>query len=466
MPDPSIPAPTGLTLRGLRVHFIGIGGCGMSGLARIVLDSGAIVTGTDSKPNEQTLDLASRGVRITYDQKGELLDAGVGLVVRTAAVKDDNPEYRRAAELGLPRIKYAEMLGRVMAGRFGVAVAGTHGKTTTTGMLAFALSECQLDPSFVIGGHVPQFNGSSRSGSGSQFVVEACEYDRSFHQLVPRVALVTNIEAEHLDVYKDLDDIVDAFATFTACVPRDGLVIACGSDPGNRLLLRRVDRPVQTYGIGEGFDWSIEPTETHRGCHHGTIRFKDQVVATLRPSLAGRHNLLNATAALAAAVACGANPASAADGVSRFLGAERRMTELGRLNGAIIVDDYGHHPTEIRATLKALREKYQPLRLICVFQPHQYNRTRHLIDDFAESFDLADRTIVPEIYAVRDSAEDRAAVSSADLAARITRRGNPAESAPTFDDVVLRLRSEVREGDLVVTMGAGNVYQIGKELVA
>jgi UDP-N-acetylmuramate--alanine ligase len=466
MPEPIIPAPAALNLQGTRIHFVGIGGCGMSGLARIVLDCGALVSGTDAKPNEQTLDLASRGVRITYDQKGELLDAGVGIVVRTAAVKDDNPEYQRAVELGLPTIKYAEMLGRVMAGRFGVAVAGTHGKTTTTGMLAFALQECQLDPSFVIGGHIPQFSGSSRSGGGHQFVVEACEYDRSFHQLVPRVAVVTNIEAEHLDVYTDLDDIVDSFATFASRVPRDGLVIACGSDPGNQLLLRRVDRPVQTYGIGAGFDWSIEPTETQRGCHHGIVRFQDRVVATLRPSLAGRHNLLNATAALAAAVACGANPSSAADGVSRFLGAERRMTELGRLNGAIVVDDYGHHPTEIRATLEALREKYQPLRLICVFQPHQYNRTRHLIEDFAESFDLADRTIVPEIYAVRDSAEDRASVSSADLAARITRRGKRAEAASSFGEVVLQLRPELREGDLLVTMGAGNVCQIGKELVA
>lgn len=446
------------------MHFIGIGGAGMSGLARVLLDAGATVTGSDNKPNEQTDELVLRGAKITFQQRGELIGSDTALVVRTAAVRDDNPEFEFAGRLKIPTMKYAQLLGQVMSERFGVAVAGTHGKSTTTAMLCYALLRCGLDPSFVVGGNVKQLGGGSRSGHGPHFVAEACEYDRSFHQLRPRIAILNNIEAEHLDCYGTLDALIESFRTFAQLVPADGVVIARGDDANVNRCLAAIQRPVQRFGIGSGFDWSIEPTQIVGGCHHGAIRFRGDMVSVIRPGIPGLHNLLNATCALAAAHACGADLTKAADAIGQFTGVDRRMTELGQFNGAILVDDYGHHPTEVRVTLAALREKYQPRRLICVFQPHQYSRTRLLLDEFAASFGSADETIVPEIYAVRDSAADKAAINSSMLVDRIKDRGSRAVHVSTFPDVVERLRSTLGSGDVMVTMGAGNVYEIARQL--
>ena len=454
--------------RGRRVHFIGIGGAGMSGLARVLIDAGAIVTGSDKTPSEQTDDLIARGAQLSFQQRGELIAADTVLVVRTAAVRDDNPEFELAVRLGIPTTKYAQLLGQVMAGRFGVAVGGTHGKSTTTAMLCYALLRCGVDPSFVVGGNVKQLGGGSRSGSGPHFVVEACEYDRSFHQLRPRVAIVNNIEAEHLDCYGDLEGVIRGFQTFAELVPKDGgLVIGRGDDSNVQTLLSRVDRQSETFGIGDSYDWAITPTEIVGGCHHGTVAYRGQTVATLRPALPGQHNLLNATCALAAANACGVHLQQAAEALGQFTGVDRRMTEVGQYNGAILVDDYGHHPTEVKVTLSALRQKYQPKRLICVFQPHQHSRTRLLLDEFATSFVDADETIVPEIYSVRDTAQDKAAVSSATLVERINASADSRHQAvhvSTFPDVVARLRRTATRGDVIVTMGAGNVYEIARQL--
>ncbi len=451
---------------GKRIHFIGIGGAGMSGLARVLLDQGATVTGSDSKPNEQTDDLIRRGAQISFQQRGELLGSDTALVIRTAAVKDDNPEFELAGRLGLPTKKYAQVLGEVMAGRFGVAVAGTHGKSTTTAMLCYGLIECGVDPSFVIGGHVNQLGGGSRSGRGPHFVVEACEYDRSFLNLRPRVAILNNIEPEHLDCYGTLDALIQAFQDFAKLTPADGLVLGRSDDEHVRAALTRIDRPTQTFGFDSHADWHITPAGVIRGCHHGAISFRGRPIASIQPSIPGQHNLLNATCALAAAVACGVDPARAANALSRFAGVDRRMTEVGHFNGAIIVDDYGHHPTEVRVTLGALRQKYDPQRLICVFQPHQHSRTRLLLDEFAGSFHDADITIVPEIYAVRDTAEDKAAVSSSKLVDRICADGSDAIHVSTFPDVIRKLKQTARSGDVIVTMGAGNVYEIARQMVA
>jgi UDP-N-acetylmuramate--alanine ligase len=464
---PSDSATSG-GFKGKRVHFMGIGGAGVSGLARVLLDEGAVVTGSDTKPNQQTDQLTVAGARVTFQQRGELLSSETALVVRTAAVRDDNPEYELAVRLGIPTLKYAQMLGKVMESRFGVGVAGTHGKSTTTAMLCHILLQCGAEPSFVVGGHVPQLGGGSRSGVGKHFVAEACEYDRSFHQLRPRVAIVNNIEPEHLDCYGDLDGVVNAFVTFASLVPRDGLVIGRGDDVNVQRVIQAIDRPVQTFGVGEGFDWSITPTRVEGGSHCGVARFSgrgENVAVELAPAIPGAHNLLNATCALAASYACGIDPKDAAAAIATFTGVDRRMSEMGRINGAVVVDDYGHHPTEVRVTLKALREKYQPQRLICVFQPHQYSRTRLLIDEFAESFGDADETIVPEIYSVRDSAADKAAVSAQDLVQRIERTGRSAVHVATFPDVIKRIRNTARPGDVIVTMGAGNVYEVANELV-
>jgi UDP-N-acetylmuramate--alanine ligase len=450
---------------GRRVHFIGIGGSGMSGLARMLLDNGAKVSGSEPKPNNTTYDLTGRGVKVSRDQVGELLSREIDLIVRTAAVPDTNPEYQVARRLGIPTIKYAELLGQVMAERLGVAVAGTHGKSTTTAMISYTLLQCQADPSFVIGGTVPQLGGGSRSGAGEVFVAEACEYDRSFHNLRPKVALITNIEEDHLDCYKDLAEIVTSFNAFARIVPDDGLIIANGRDENVAAALAGLATRIETVGLGDGFTWSTRPAATENGCPTGQLYRDDEPIGTIRLRVAGDHNLYNATMAIAACAACGVDPRQAVEAIGGFTGVDRRMTEMGRVNGAIVVDDYGHHPTEIRATLAALRQRYQPKRLLCVFQPHQHSRTRFLLDDFATSFTLADETIVPDIYFVRDSEADKQAVSAADLVNRVTANGQSARHIPEFADIVKHLRGQVREGDLVVTMGAGNVWEIGRDLV-
>lgn len=439
----------------------------MSGLARMLIDCGAIVSGSDSQINPQTIALSKMGARISRSQHGELLDKSVDLVVRTAAVKDDHFEIRAAAALGIRTIKYAQLLGEVMEERLGVAVAGTHGKSTTTAMTAYALFKCKLEPSFVVGGTVPQLNGlGSRSGSGEAFVAEACEYDRSFHNLRPTVAMITNIEEDHLDCYKNIYEIIESFRKFAGLVPADGIVIANGRDANVANVVKDLTCDVQTVSLGHGSTWSTSPRGIVNGCYQGEVALNGRAVAWLRLNVAGEHNLMNATMALAAAHACGADLEAAAAALSDFRGVDRRMTYLGEYAGAHVVDDYGHHPTEVRTTLKALRERYAPKRLICVFQPHQHSRTRHLLEDFAASFSAADEVIMPDIYFVRDTEEERRLVSASDLVRMINDRGQHARHIAAFDQIVLHLRNEVRQGDLVVTMGAGNVNEIGVDLVS
>jgi len=451
---------------GKRVHFIGIGGCGMSGLARMLLDAGAIVSGSEPKPNEQTLKLAKRGVQISRNQMGELLNDQVDLVVRTAAVPDNNIEYRAAQKLGITGVKYARMLGMVMQERLGVAVAGTHGKSTTTAMISYALLRCGVDPSFVVGGTAKQLGGGSHSGAGKVFVAEACEYDRSFHNLHPRIALITNIEEDHLDCYtKGIDEIIESFHYFAGIVPANGLILANGEDANVTKALAGLNTPIELVGRKPGFAWSVGEVEQVDGCHHGVVFHHGKVLGMLKPALAGAHNLFNATMATAACVACGVDAPAALAALGEFTGVDRRMTEVGKYNGATVIDDYGHHPTEIQTTLKALREKYRPSRLLCVFQPHQHSRTRFLLKDFASSFELADQTIVPDIYFVRDSEAERQSISSAELVARIIANGQHAVHLPSFEKIVAYLKQHVGAGDLVVTMGAGNVCDIGRDLV-
>jgi UDP-N-acetylmuramate--alanine ligase len=458
--------------KGLRVHFIGIGGCGMAGLASILLDCGATVSGSDPHLNDQTCDLARRGAKVSRSQLGELLSRDIDLVVRTAAVPDSNPEFIAAQKLGLPHMKYADLLGQVMKERLAIAVCGSHGKSTTTAMIAHALLSCGADPSFVVGGTVPQLGGSSRSGRGKAFVVEACEYDRSFHKLFPKVAVITNIDADHLDCYRDIDDIIAAFRKFAqiAQASESGLIIANGTDANVAKALAGLDVPIERVAVRDGAslvacDWITDPAGIVNGCHRGEVSFRGKHVATLALSVPGIHNLYNATAALAACHAAGVDLTRAAAALSRFTGVDRRMTHVGRFNGADVVDDYGHHPAEIAVTLAALRERYSPRRLICVFQPHQHSRTRLLLDGFAKCFTAADLTIIADIYSVRDSDEDKRAITSKTLVDRVVNNGQNALYLPKFEQVTEYLKQNIRGGDLVLTIGAGNVCDIARDLV-
>jgi UDP-N-acetylmuramate--alanine ligase len=465
--------PSASRFAGKRVHFIGIGGCGMAGLARVLLDAGALVTGSDPNFNEAAMELSRRGAKISRTQLGELLSREVDLVVRTAAVQDSNPEFLAARKLGLPHMKYAQLLGQVMQERFAIAISGTHGKTTTTSMTSLALLRCDADPSFVIGGTVPQLGGSSRSGAGDAFVVEACEYDRSFHNLHPTVCIITNIEADHLDCYKDLDDIIASFRHFASMVPADrGLILINGQDPNVAKAVEGLPARVERVSIRsatdhspvEGGDWVTVPTGPQNGCHCGVVHYKGKPVATLQLSVPGAHNLYNATLALAACNAASVDLAQAAEALNAFGGVDRRMTHVGEYNGATIVDDYGHHPTEIAATLKALRERYRPERILCVFQPHQHSRTRTLLGEFATCFKDADLALIADIYAVRDSEEEKRLTSARTLVDRINEAGSRAIHVPTFPQMVEYLKRNARGGDLILTIGAGNVCDVAHEL--
>ena len=467
----SAPLRPGSRFAGKRVHFIGIGGSGMSGLARMLLDSGAIVSGSEPKPGAVTFELQNKGVKISREQMGQLLDREVDLVVRTAAVPDTNPEYLVAKKFGIATMKYAQLLGEVMAERHGIAVAGTHGKSTTTAMTAYTLLNCGVDASFVVGGTVPQLGGGSRSGAANAFVAEACEFDRSFHNLQPTVAILTNVEADHLDCYKDLDDIIDSFRTFVSRLPDDGTLVVNGKDVNVARAIAGSRCKIETVALVDNavrapnFNWSTLPAGTVNGCPTGEVYHNGQHVGTLALSVPGLHNLMNATMAIAAAATCGVDPADAVKAISGFTGVDRRMTRMGGINGATIVDDYGHHPTEIRATLAALRERYKPERLICVFQPHQHSRTRFLLDEFATAFESADESILADIYFVRDSEEERAKVCTQDVIARVTANGQDAIHIATFPEIVTYLRGRIESGDLIVTMGAGNVWEVGRDLI-
>ncbi|HEX2972124.1 MAG TPA: UDP-N-acetylmuramate--L-alanine ligase, partial [Tepidisphaeraceae bacterium] len=381
---------------------------------------------------------------------------------------DSNPEFQQARSLGLKQTKYAQLLGQVMQERLGIAVSGTHGKSTTTAMTSFALLQCGADPSFVIGGTVPQLGGSSRSGAGRAFVVEACEFDRSFHNYHPHVAIITNIETDHLDCYPGgIEEIIQSFRTFAQHVSPDGLIIANGQDPHVRQALAGLTTRIEWIGLDDpqSLDWSVQITGLEHGCYYGDVYHNGQRVTQIRLGLAGRHNAFNALATLAACTAAGVAPTDAAAALARFTGVDRRMTELGSYNGAILVDDYGHHPTEIRTTLRAIREKYNPARLICIFQPHQHSRTRSLFDQFATAFTDADIVILPDIYAARDSEADKRSVSSKDLVDRIIQNGQRALHLPQFPHILEWLRKEAHPGDLIITMGAGNVCEIGCQLL-
>lgn len=451
---------------GKRVHFIGIGGCGMSGLARILQDAGAIITGTDVKSSPSTFELSERGAKISYHQDGGMINPKTDLVVRTAAIPDDNPEFVRAVEDHVPTLKYAQLLGEVMRERFGIAVSGTHGKTTTTSMTAWALLQNQMDPSFVIGGVVKQLGGSSRSGAGEAFVVEACEFDRSFHNYFPKVAIITNIERDHLDCYKKgIDEIIESFSVFAKRTDKEGLIVANGQDKNVRKALEGIETEVQWIGFDDPkLDWSVTSTGLENGCHTGKVYRKGVLVAHLKLTVPGNHNLFNALAAIAVCAIIGVDPQKSADALTRFSGADRRMELLGEVNGAKIVDDYGHHPTEIQTTLRALREKYSPARLICVFQPHQFSRTRTLLDDFGNCFSDADEVLIPDIYAARDSEADKKSVSVSDMVNLINRSRPKAIYMPTLGQIIAHLREKAQPGELIAVMGAGNVCEVGHAL--
>jgi UDP-N-acetylmuramate--alanine ligase len=451
---------------GRRVHLIGIGGCGMRGAARVLLRRGAIVTGSDAAASDAIGDLLTAGARVTIGQTAPSVPRNAHLVVYSSAIKPDNPELVAARRLGIETIKYAELLGRLMVGRDGVAIAGTHGKSTTTALTAFLLHRAALDPSYVIGAMVEQLGGGSGSGDGSHFVVEACEYDRSFLRLAPRIAAILNVEEDHLDCYANLDEIIDAFGWFAELPPAEGLLVVNGECEAALKAAHRARAAIETFGFGPGVTWQAVNVRPDAGCFRFEIARHGTPVTETSTCIPGRHNVANALAATAIAERCGVPLDVIGRLIPEFRGAQRRLTLRGRVEGVTVVDDYAHHPTEIRATLQAARDYFNPRRLWVVFQPHQHSRTRFLLADFARSFAAADVVVVPDIYFVRDSQAERERVTARDLVDRIREHGADAAYVPSFERIVGMLTEAVAPGDVVLTMGAGNVWKVADTLVA
>jgi UDP-N-acetylmuramate--alanine ligase len=449
-----------------RVHLIGAGGCGMSGLAGILLRCGAIVSGSDQVWAKTFDRLEEMGATLTLGHAPLNIPTDCEFVVYSAAIKDENPELKEARRRGVTCLKYAEMLGRVMGLRTGIAIAGTHGKSTPTALLAFILRQAKVDPTFVVGAESPQLGGGSGVGDGPHFVVEACEYDRSFWNYHPQYAAILNVEEDHLDCYKDLADIIEAFNGLASRVAANGVIVVNGADDAAIRAVQGIRAKVETFGLHEEATWRAVNVKNSRGFYSFDILREGAVhLHASMENLPGQHQVLNALVAAAMAHYAGIEPSAVAEALARFAGADRRITMRGEVGGVILVDDYGHHPTEIRVTLQAVRERYANRRLWVIFQPHQHSRTRFLLDDFARSFGLADQLLVPDIYFVRDSEKERDSISSRHLVEKVQATGGNALYLPSHEQIVEYVVNNIQRGDVVLTMGAGDVWKISDELV-
>ena len=458
-------APIASVYTGTRVHMVGVGGSGMQALAGLLLRHGAHVSGSDVQPSDTLDRLADAGATIHVGHAAGHVPEIVDHAVASAAVPMTNPELVAARARGASVLTYAQMLGALMRLRTGIAVAGTHGKSTTTAMTAYVLAKAGLDPSFVVGAVVDQLGGASRAGEGEYFVAEACEYERSFLNLTPRYGVILNIEEDHLDYYHDMDDIVNAFAAFAIGTTLDGVVIANGDDPMVARAIRDVDRPIETFGSSTECTWQATDLRLRDGRYAFDVNRKGRRVFESHLGLAGMHNVHNALAAAAVAWQCGVRGDVIGPALAEFGGVQRRMTLRGVQRGVTVMDDYAHHPTEIQATLQAARQLVQPKRLCVIFQPHQHSRTRFLMEEFARSFTVADEVVVPKIYFVRDSEQERAAVCAQDLVDQLRDHGRSARHFATFDEIVDHVVDYVESGDMVMTMGAGDVWKVADELI-
>jgi UDP-N-acetylmuramate--alanine ligase len=475
-------------LTGKAVAMLGVGGAGMSALARLLASMGASVRGHDAVASPITDRLVAEGLAVVIDDGRDAADHA-DVLVATAAVPAEHPAFERARARGVPVLRYPEALGLVMRGRTGVAIAGTHGKSTTVAMLGVAMVDAGLDPSVIAGAACSQLQNGAlvepgawagsrlgaatipsgpRCGQQGLLVAEACEFNRSFHNLRPTIAGIGNVEADHLDIYGSLDAVVEAFGTFAQSLPpkNEGGVLVIGHDGAHRReVVAGVTADVQTIGFSPEADWVVRYDQDN---HATEVRNRDAAWGRWRQRLPGAHNAANAAMAFALACVAGGDPAIVAQSLGAFNGLERRFQLLGDRavdGGSVrVYDDYGHHPTEVDATLRAIRHAERPEasggRLIVVFQPHQHSRTRFLLDEFATAFSSADLVIVPEIYFVRDSEAEKQRVSADDLVKRLRDRGVQAEHAHPFGAIVEKLGRECRAGDVVVVMGAGPVWQV------
>ncbi|MEI6602801.1 MAG: UDP-N-acetylmuramate--L-alanine ligase [Clostridia bacterium] len=454
-----------------KIHFIGIGGASMSGLAHFMLDHGVSVSGTDSVLTESTDFLVSAGANIYSPHDGSLITLhNPDLVVYTNAVPADNPELRVAQARGIPILERAVFLGLYMK-EFakGIAVAGTHGKTTTTSMISSILFENNLDPSIHIGGSLPLIGGNTKIGGSEFFVTEACEYHDSFLQLRPWIAVVLNVEYDHVDYFKTFAKFKQSFADFVGLVPTNGFVVVCADDPDALAVANHATCPVLTYGVeNKKANWQAHQiTYTADGNPCFDLVHDGAMICRITLGTVGIHNVLNSLAAIAVATACGLSPQDCVAPLLHFTGANRRFEYKGMMGAVKIVDDYAHHPTEIRTTLTAARAsltgKKSAGRLIVAFQPHTYTRTRELMADFANAFQEADLVVLADIYASRET--NPGDVHSTMLADAINQVSGNCVYQESFEAIAAWIRQEAKPGDLVITMGAGDIFKVADLLL-
>ena len=442
-----------------KIHMVGIGGSGMSGIAEVLLTLGYEVSGSDLVKGPVAQRLESLGATVfTGHARENVRDAQV--VVRSTAVRDENPELVVARENGVPIIPRAEMLAELMRLKVGVAVAGTHGKTTTTSLLATIFMEAGLDPTVIIGGRLNAYGSNAMLGQGRYLIAEADESDGSFLCLLPRMSIVTNIDADHLDFYKDLDEIRDSFVEFMNSVPFYGLNVVCGDDPGVQSVLPRVRRPVLTYGFREDNVLRAEIISCEAGSRFRVYN-RGEVWGEVSLTHPGRHNVLNALAAIGVAMEAGVPKADIIHGLAAFGGVGRRFEHKGERDGVLVVDDYGHHPTEIAATLETARLCYPKKRLVVAFQPHRFSRTQALFGEFSKVFEGVDQLLLTEIYPASESPIP--GVSGQSLAQAIRQvTSTPVQFFEDFGAMQAALGGILREGDLFLTLGAGSIWTVGQ----
>ena len=452
-----------------QVHFIGVGGVGMSGIARVAHDQGMQVSGSDIKESRYTKQLREAGITVFIGQKAENIPEGNPVVVISTAILENNPELIEARRRGLEIWHRAQMLAHLGVGLDTLAVAGTHGKTTTSSMLASALDALGADPTFLIGGIVRAYGTNAHSGTGAHYVVEADESDKSFTYLSPKAVLVTNIEADHLDHYKDLDEIYDKFHDFMGLVPEDGVIVACGEEPHVVEIARSEGRRMYTYGFNQGCDVRITSYEPHGiGSRYAAVMPDGtQVEGTIKQN-PGRHNVLNATGVITLLWALGFDAAKVAQALSGFAGVRRRFDLVGEVGGVTVVDDYAHHPTEIAATISAAAGLgYKHVHVL--FQPHRYSRaplfTQVLHDEFGAAFDKADSVTFMDVYPAGEAPVPGVSGKTF-LNVVLEHEGHPqADFVAHRVDVVPHLMNKLQPGDLVITMGAGDVTAMGPQII-
>lgn len=471
MPD-SIRILTG----GKIIHFIGIGGTGMNALASMLADLGHPITGSDFQKTPTTQQLEKSGIKIWYTHKPKHISDTCGLVVYSAAISADNPEITKAHQLGIKIRKYSEMLGLLMQKKQGIAISGSHGKTTISALLSYLLTRAGQDPSYIIGGYVPDLTssagrregdltGSAHPGQGDYFIAEACEYDRSFHNLSYKIALINNIEPDHLDYYKDLNEIIEAFHVFAQQISPDGFILVNADNAPALKAVQDLPHKIITFGLQSSANWQAKNIRMINNQWYFEVWQDNQPrLGGIKINIPGRFNVYNALAVIAISQLIGIDPKIIKPALADFQGVERRFQKVGSINGALVLDDYGHHPTELKAVLETIRITFPDRRIWCVFQPHQASRTKCFLSDFVQVFVSADKVILPDIYFARDSEMAKHEVTSNDLVEKINQAGGQAQYLPHFPEIIAYLKENLGNKDLVITFGAGDVWQVAHGL--